>query len=613
MIEFLQSNEFLVPLIGGLKAFAVCMFGLNVGVILTWAERRVRCMIQDCIGPNRAAIPLPGKVAAIALAAGPGLTAAAVVLGLAGFIHSQGMDKSSFGSVFLQGGIFMLWFTLSAIGRAVHRDGARNGVEAFIASLGSPRSIALTGITTNLLFFALSVYMDAQHSAGTGYPGAESTAGSAFVEGKFWGGTLLLSGMMALSAAHVAAQYWVQKQVRVTLLGLLHPAADGVKTAFKADFIPPNGDRLLFNLAPWITLLPALVLLAVVPFGPTMCFQSAGGQLPDLNAFTGIESVGQRCESASLSLQVADLNVGILYFFAMAGTGIVGAALAGWASDNKFSLLGGMRAASQMVSYEVTLGLSLVGALMVYGTVRVDEMILWQAENAWGIFVQPLGFFLFIAAAIAESKRIPFDLPEGESELVAGFYTEYAGMKFAMFFFSEFIAVVSSSALMVALFFGGWHLPFVTAHGIEIAWGETIYYSTVLPGQLLVLIGVLGFIGKILVLCVLQIVIRWTLPRFRYDQLMRLGWRKLLPASLFNVMATATVILAIQSSSLAVQSVVTQIAELSMVLVAVLGLAAVVGLVVFLFIPNPKQRLIVGSAARFADMMGGTREARMEA
>ncbi len=600
--DFFTSSEFLVPLIGGLKGFAVCMFGLNVGVILTWVERRLRGMIQDCIGPNRAAIPLPGKVAAIGLAAGPGLTAAAAVLGIALLVHLQQMDKSAIGAVFLQAGIFLLWVSLAAISRAVARDGAKNAVEQFVVGFGSPRSIALTGVATHIAFFALGLFMDVQ--------GASQAA---YIDGRFWGGALLLAGAMAASAAHVAAQWWSEKEVRITLLGLLHPAADGLKTAFKADFVPPNGDRLLYNLAPWITLLPSLVLIAVVPFGPTMCFQPVAGNLPDLAALTGIESVGNRCAEARLSLQAVDLNVGILYFFAMGGTGIVGAALAGWASDNKFSLLGGMRAASQMVSYEVTLGLTVVGALMVYGTVRIDEMVLWQAENAWGIFVQPFAFFLFLTAAIAETKRVPFDLPEGESEIVAGYYTEYAGMKFAMFFFSEFIAVVSSSTLMAALFFGGWHLPFVTAHGIDIAWGGVSHYSTQLPAQALVALGVLGFIGKILALCVLQVVIRWTLPRFRYDQLMRLGWRKLLPASLVNVMVTATVILAVQSASTEMQATMSRLGQWSMVLLALSGLAMAIALVVFLFVPTKKQRLVVSSAARFAEMMGGTREARMEA
>ncbi len=272
-----------------------------------------------------------------------------------------------------------------------------------------------------------------------------------------------------------------------------------------------------------------------------------------------------------------------------------------------------MRAASQMVSYEVTLGLTVIGALMVYGTLRVDEMVLWQAENAWGIFVQPLGFFLFVAAAIAETKRAPFDIPEGESEIVAGYFTEYAGMKFAMFFFSEFIAVVSSSTLMAALFFGGWHLPFVTAHGIEITLGaETLFAVPIAPGALAV-VGALGFIGKIALLCLVQITIRWTLPRFRYDQLMRLGWRKLLPASLVNIMLTATIMLALQSASPAVKSAADLLGQLSMALLAALGAAAVLALIGLMLVSRKKRRLVVSSAARYAEAMGGTPAAKMEA
>lgn len=600
--EILSDTALIQTVFGFVKAFAVCMFALNVGVILTWAERRIRCMIQDGIGPNRAAIPLPGKVAAIGVAAGPAFTAAGVVLGLAILLDALSADQAWWGNLFLQGGLFVTWLLLAAISRAARRMGARNEIERIIVSLGPPRGVALVGISLQIVFLALGLYADTNPL----YAGD-------FALFSFWGGSLLLASALVAGGAHVAAQYWKEKTVRLTLLGLLHPAADGLKTAFKADFIPPKGDKLLYNIAPWITLLPSLVILAVVPFGPNLCFGTYHDGVLNFNDFQGIESVGNACGEAYFSMQVADLNVGILYFFAVAGTGIVGAALAGWASDNKFSLLGGMRAASQMVSYEVTLGLTVVGALMVYGTVRIDEMVTWQAQNAWGIFVQPLAFFLFMTAAIAETKRVPFDIPEGESEIVAGYFTEYSGMKFAMFFFSEFIAVVSSSAIMAALFFGGWHMPFVTANGIEIAIGETLYYSDFIRPEVLAVMGVLSFIGKVLLLCVLQVVIRWTLPRFRYDQLMRLGWRKLLPASLFNVMVTAIVILAIQSSSAQVQAGIESLAQMTMLFIVALGAAAVIGLVVFLFAPSPKQRRIVNSAARYADLMGGTPEAKMEA
>jgi NADH-quinone oxidoreductase subunit H len=333
---------------------------------------------------------------------------------------------------------------------------------------------------------------------------------------------------------------------------------------------------------------------------------SWGGLLPNVPR-DGI------CTSGAVSLQVVDLNVGILYFFALAGTGIVGAALAGWTGDSKFSLLGGLRAASQMVSYEVTLGLTVIGPLMVYGTVRVDEMVRWQSVHSWGIFVQPLAFVLFFAAAVAESKRIPFDLPEGESEIVAGYYTEYSGMKFAMFFFAEYIAVVSSSALMTSLFLGGWHMPFLFRDGVRLAFAGNVLLFVPLPQLAVVTLGVLAFVAKTLLLCWVQLTIRWTLPRFRYDQLMRLGWRKLLPASLVNIMATGLLLLAIESAGVQVAKGLTWLGELSMFAVAAAGSAVAVYLVMFLLKPAEKRRLLASTSAQFAAAVGGTRTRRMGA
>ena len=293
---------------------------------------------------------------------------------------------------------------------------------------------------------------------------------------------------------------------------------------------------------------------------------------------------------------------------------MVGAALAGWASDNKYSLLGGLRAASQMVSYEVALGLTVIGAMMVYGTVRIDEMVRWQSQNAWGIFVQPIAFILFFAAAVAESKRIPFDLPEGESEIVAGYFTEYSGMKFAMFFFAEYVAVVSSSALMAALFFGGWHLPFFFRDGIHIAIGDTVLFEQTVPHILLVVMGVAAFVLKTITLCWLQLTIRWTLPRFRYDQLMRLGWRKLLPASLVNILFTALVILAIQVSGPVFQEGLSIVGQITMALLALAGLAFGIKAVLFILEPRRKNPPISAStSAQFAQATGGTKTARMGA
>jgi len=408
------------------------------------------------------------------------------------------------------------------------------------------------------------------------------------------------------------AAYSIRNEPRIglRLAGLLHPAADGLKTIFKEDFIPPNADKFLHSLAPFISFFPALVVMAVIPFGDTLCFTLKDGHLANL--MTSVPRVGA-CTEGAVRLQVVDLDVGLLYFFALAGTGIVGAALAGWASDNKYSLLGGVRAASQMVSYEVTQGLTLVGAVMLYGSLRVDKMIEWQQQNAWGIFVQPFAFFLFFTASVAESKRIPFDIPEGESEIVAGYFTEYAGMKFAMFFFAEYIAVVTSAGLMSAIFLGGWDLPFLYRDGVHVAVGGTVLFEQALPHVLVVVIGALGFVLKTLTLCWLQLMIRWTLPRFRYDQLMRLGWRKLLPASLANVVATGLVAMVIISAGPEVAKFMDLLGDYTRAFLALAGLGGFICFVVFLVKPVHKRKTLSSSSAQYATAAGGTRSARMSA
>ncbi|MBV9949367.1 MAG: NADH-quinone oxidoreductase subunit H, partial [Myxococcales bacterium] len=249
------------------------------------------------------------------------------------------------------------------------------------------------------------------------------------------------------------------------LAGLLHPAADGLKFFTKEDFMPPNADRLLFTLAPIMSMAMVFTLVGTIPFGDTICPRSFHLAFPNILQGPAVDRFGTcgadgKGDFQPIDLMVAPLSVGILYIFAMAGQGIIGAAIAGWSSDNKFSLMGALRAASQMVSYEVTLGMSLIGAMMIYGTVRLDDMVRWQDDNTWGIFVQPVAFFLFFAAAVAENKRIPFDLPEAESELVSGYFTEYAGMKFGMFYFAEYAEIVTGSMLLVSIFLGGWGLPF---------------------------------------------------------------------------------------------------------------------------------------------------------
>jgi NADH-quinone oxidoreductase subunit H len=417
------------------------------------------------------------------------------------------------------------------------------------------------------------------------------------------------------------------------IAGLLHTAADGLKFFTKEDFMPPKADKLLFSLAPILALFPVIALTAVIPFGETLVPESivrhvckngatytalladgtcTQGYVKEL-VWPAVQRHGIANAATAVPLQIASLNVGILYVFAMAGQGIVGAAIAGWSSDNKFSLMGALRAASQMVSYEVTLGLTLVGAMMVYGSVRLEDMVLWQGENTWGIFVQPLAFFLFFASAIAESKRIPFDLPEAESELVSGYFTEYSGMKFGMFYFAEYMEVATSSMLLVLIFLGGWHLPFLHRDGLTIAFGDTTILHSRMPHIWVVLIGVLAFFGKTIVLCWLQAFVRWSLPRFRYDQLMKLGWTVLLPASLGNIFVTGIVWLGIQGGGEGLTAGLKVLADLTQGLTAAILTGLIVWAVVGFSRPRQRAEAIYGSSAQFAAAAGGTKESPITA
>jgi NADH-quinone oxidoreductase subunit H len=593
------------------KAFFVVMFAMNVAVILTWADRRYGALLQDRVGPERAVVWLPRRVAQ-GLAFLPAVAIAGAVLAFAEANKEDVPGKVGNALILGQGAIFMTWFTGLVIAGAVKARGPRNSFDAFIQSLGDPRVFFWGGLVAHVGVVLVAGLL-------RGGPGSDT-----FLAVEYRGGAMLFAVAVVAGALYAVLQM-KDERVGLRLLGLLHPAADGLKTAFKEDFIPPNADRFLHSLAPIISFFPALVVLGTVPFGDTLCFGPADSDVA-LGPLTLIKAghIDPRklmamvpregiCPEHAVKLAVADLNIGLLFFFALAGTGIVGAALAGWSSDNKYSLLGGLRAASQMVSYEVTMGLTIVGAIMTYGTLRVDEMVRWQAENAWGIFVQPLGFVLFFAASVAESKRIPFDLPEGESELVAGYYTEYSGMKFAMFFFAEYVAVVTGSALMAAVFFGGWHLPFVYRDGVHLAIGGTEIFAQPIGHGLVVVLGVLGFVVKTIALCMIQLTIRWTLPRFRYDQLMRLGWRKLLPASLANLLVTGLVILAIQSAGPSVVQALAVLGGLTQAFIAIGGIVLAVLFVRFLLAPAQHRRVVASTSAKFAALAGGTRTARMGA
>jgi NADH-quinone oxidoreductase subunit H len=401
--------------------------------------------------------------------------------------------------------------------------------------------------------------------------------------------------------------------------GLLHSAADGVKFFFKEDFMPPNADKILFSLAPILAMVPVLGLIAVIPFGDTLCTQDIIMHTKDGAWFWpsiprwGVCSSSPHDGVYAIDMMVSPLNVGLLYVFALAGQGIVGAAIAGWSSDNKFSLMGALRAASQMVSYEVAMGLSLIGAMMVYGTIRLDDMVRWQGDYAWGIFVQPVAFFLFFTAAVAENKRIPFDLPEAESELVSGYFTEYSGMKFGMFYFAEYMEVCTSSMLLVTIFLGGWQLPFIHRDGFTLAFGEATLLRAPMAHWAVELIGVLAFFGKTLAVCWFQTFVRWSLPRFRYDQLMRLGWKVLLPAALANLFATGILWLAVDRLGPQASSGLLVAASVTQAVLAVAILAGVVGAVVGWVTPRKHRQTVAGTAAKFAEALGGSKETPMQA
>ena len=289
-------------------------------------------------------------------------------------------------------------------------------------------------------------------------------------------------------------------------LGLFHPLADVVKLLTKEDFVPQAGNRFLHTLAPWISVFFALVAFAAIPFGDA------------LHLF-----------GRTINLQVARLDGGILYVLALASLGVYGVILAGLSSGNNLATLGGLRAASQMLAYEIALGVSLIGVLLWYGTLDLQELVhrqgayLWGWCPEWGVVVQPVGCLIFMTAALAETKRVPFDLPEGEPEII-GYFVEYSGMKFGLFFLTDFVETVLVAALTTVLFFGGWQIP----------WLRPDAFSP----NVMALLGVLAFTAKLSCFLWFFMALRWTLPRFRYDQLMRLGWKGLFPISLANIGVT---------------------------------------------------------------------------
>jgi NADH-quinone oxidoreductase subunit H len=294
--------------------------------------------------------------------------------------------------------------------------------------------------------------------------------------------------------------------MRVGPWGLLQPIADPIKLLLKEDIIPERADRWIFALAPVITLIPAFIVFAVIPFGPTV------------NIF-----------GKPVSLYVTDVNIGLLYVLSISSVGVLGIILGGWASNSKYPLLGALRSAAQMVSYEVALGFSIIGVLMLAGSLSLVSIVNAQKNaGVWYVFYQPLAFILFFICGVAETNRAPFDLPEAESELVAGFHTEYSGFRFSLFFLAEYANMITVSSMAVTLFWGGWLRPFPNVP-------ELAFLDVIPP--------ILWFAVKVVVFLYFYLWFRASWPRYRYDQLMKVGWQWLLPLSMANVILTATLML----------------------------------------------------------------------
>jgi NADH-quinone oxidoreductase subunit H len=596
-----------VLLVVVVKVLIVIGFLMNMAAISVWADRRQSAMVQDRVGPNRAVVYLSANVARGLMVLPALLLAGLVAIPAWGVAHPVRQFGSMTGSLHL--GVAVAWICLLLLSSNVHRHGYDNGFDKAVARL-RPASYFYAGLVLHLaLFFVLKLIPTSAYTVEvadqTVFIGPGLAASLAAI-------VIILSGIYA--AAKVPSG-----KVALRLAGTLHAVADAIKLIWKEDLRPKNADKLLYGLAPLLAMFPALVTFAVLPFGNKLCFVDKGtrgeldfGDLLNL-AYTvprsGVCGNGQ----ISVNLAVADLNVGLLYIFAIAGTGIIGAALAGWASDNKFALLGGLRATSQMVSYEVAMGLSIVGMLMITGTVHMQKIVQWQGENAWGIFVQPFAFFLFLTAVVAETKRVPFDQPEGESEIVAGYFLEYSGMKFGLFFLGEYAEFVFSSALITTLFFGGYQLPFLHPDGLHVVLGGSTIYELKMTHFAVSLTQVLTFFGKTILVAWLHVFIRWTLPRFRYDQLMKLGWTKLLPLSIANIMLTGVVILGLQSAGAGTQAVIKLVADLTQAAVAVGGFVALIALVLWLLEPTKRKRLFNSSAARYARAAGGIKASEMQA
>jgi NADH-quinone oxidoreductase subunit H len=333
--------------------------------------------------------------------------------------------------------------------------------------------------------------------------------------------TIIMIGVALLTLMERKVSAWMQNRHgpnRVGWAGLLQPAADGVKNLLKEETLPALANPWLFTVAPALSFIPALLLSAVIPFG---------APLPVDFDFT-LGPLGRFVHHGPMPMVVADLPVGFLFVLAISSLGVYGIALAGWSSNSKYALLGGLRASAQMVSYEVAMGLSLIPVLLMSGDVSFSTIVAKQQAGIWYVMPLFLSFFIFTIAGFAETNRLPFDLPEAESELITGYHTEYSAMKFSFFFIAEYANVVTVCAMITTLFFGGWDIPFTN-------WDRS-------GGLLPTLVTWLFFFVKVLFWIFVVMWIRWTLPRFRYDQLMALGWKVMMPLALAYIMVMCTAI-----------------------------------------------------------------------
>jgi NADH-quinone oxidoreductase subunit H len=582
------------------KIVIVIAFLMNMAALGAWADRRQSAMVQDRVGPNRAVVYLSPLAVRVILFAPAVLMAGAVSLGF--FREAPGLELARM-TTGVEVAILVGWFSLVILCSHVRRHGAENAFDEMVGST-DPRNYFYGGLTLHLLALPI-VRLLPGTAPGSGNIGP--------------GAAGLLAGVVMMSAGAYAAAKVPDRKVGIRLAGTLHSFADAIKMVWKEDLRPKNADKLLFGLAPLMSLFPALVTIAVIPFGSTVCFKDVdnNGLLDwaDLTEVARMVNHSGACAvgEVPVHMQVADLNVGLLYIFAIAGTGIIGAALAGWASDSKFALLGGLRATSQMVSYEVAMGLGIVGLLMVCSSVHMRDIVDWQGANAWGVFVQPLGFVVFMTAVVAETKRVPFDQPEGESEIVAGYFLEYSGMKFGIFMTGEYVEFMFSSALITTLFFGGYHLPFLHPDGLRIAFGETVLLAMPMSHLAVSVIHFIAFFAKTIVITWLHVFVRWTLPRFRYDQLMKLGWTKLLPLALGNIVLTGLILLGLEAAGPEMQEMLVVAADVTQAIVFIGGLGAAVALVTWLLEPSEHRRVVGSTAARFAEARGGVKPGEMQA